>query len=200
MRSINFKYRIFYFIILFMTTLGITSFMYPTKELPKTMAKEFEPQDTFPVPRNIPNQLFYLQRTPNTNTVIYALNTKKDNSLDEDNPLKVFWVRYPEGGIHKDLSFIQRKFAYGISHKKNNDGTYTANMVAYKKRNLTLMKSLMDNAYHIYCLINKRDAILNRIFIRIDPGGSIFKPNVIYIELRGTDMQTKEVLIERIKP
>jgi Domain of unknown function (DUF4833) len=30
----------------------------------------------FPVPTGIPKQLFYLQRTQNTNTVIYELNIK----------------------------------------------------------------------------------------------------------------------------
>ena len=56
-----------------------------------------EPQDTFPVPVNIKNQLFYLQRTTNTNTVVYALNINAKGVLDESTPVKVFWIRYPEG-------------------------------------------------------------------------------------------------------
>ena len=193
---IGITYSIFSLVLL----LGAGSFVTVSAQQKIIASTVLEPQDTFPVPQNVPNQLFYLQRTANTNTVVYALNTKTDGSLDIDDPLKAFWIRYPEGGVKKDLSFIQRKFAYGISNKKNADGTYTANIVAYKKRNLTLMKSVLDNKYHIYCQINNRYAILNRIFIRIDPGGSLFKPNVIYIELKGTDMSNGSVLMERIKP
>ncbi len=195
----KFRYSILHFALLLIMLIGITSFTLPIGQS-HTAVTMMDPQDTFPVPQNVPNQLYYLQRTSNTNTVVYALNMKKDGSLDADNPVKVFWIRYPEGGVQKDLSFIQRKFAYGVTHKDKGDGTYTINMVAYKKHNLTLMKSVQDNKYHMYTLINNRYAILNRVFIRIDPGGSLFKPNVIYIELKGTDMENGKVIVERIKP
>ena len=195
----NWRFRIVHLALILIILIGITSFTEPIDESYNAVTM-IDPQDTFPVPQNIPNQLYYLQRTSNTNTVVYALNIKKDGNLDVDNPVKVFWIRYPEGGVQKDLSFIQRKFAYGVTHKDKGDGSYTVNMVAYKKHNLTLMKSVLDNKYHMYTLINNRYAILNRVFIRIDPGGSLFKPNVIYIELKGTDMENGKVIIERIKP
>lgn len=159
-----------------------------------------EPQDTFPVPANIKNQLFYLQRTTNTNTVIYALNVNPAGKLDESTPVKVFWIRYPEGGMHKELNFIQKAFAYGTMSQKNKDESYTIHLVAYKKKDLYLRKSPTDNSYRMYTLINHRNAALNRVFIRIDPGGTMFKPNVVYIELRGTDVATGKTIIERFKP
>ena len=67
-----------------------------------------DPQDTFPVPVGIKNQLFYLQRTTNTNTIIYSLNVNDKGELDESTPVKVFWIRYPEGGMRKELNFIQK--------------------------------------------------------------------------------------------
>ncbi|MDD2791882.1 MAG: DUF4833 domain-containing protein [Sediminibacterium sp.] len=159
-----------------------------------------EPQDTFPVPANIRNQLFYLQRTTNTNTVIYTLNVNAAGKLDESTPVKVFWIRYPEGGMHKELNFIQKAFAYGTMSEKNKDNSYTIHLVAYKKKDLYLRKSPTDNSYRMYTLINRRNAALNRVFIRIDPGGTLFKPNVVYIELRGTDVATGKPIIERFKP
>jgi len=159
-----------------------------------------EPQDTFPVPANIKNQLFYLQRTTNTNTVIYALNVNAAGKLDESTPVKVFWIRYPEGGMRKELNFIQKAFAYGTMSEKNKDESYTIQLVAYKKKELYLRKSPTGNSYRMYTLINRRNAELNRVFIRIDPGGTLFKPNVAYIELRGTDVATGKYIIERFKP
>jgi len=159
-----------------------------------------EPQDTFPVPANIKNQLFYLQRTTNTNTVIYALNVNAAGKLDESTPVKVFWIRYPEGGMHKELNFIQKAFAYGTMSQKNKDESYTIHLVAYKKKDLYLRKSATDNSYRMYTLINRRNAVLNRVFIRIDPGGTLFKPNVVYIELKGIDVATGKPIVERFKP
>jgi hypothetical protein len=71
--------------------------------------------------------------------------------------------------------------------------------VAYKKHSLTLMKA-SDNKYHMFTLINNRNAVLNRVFIRIDPGGSFWKPNVIYIELKGKDVETGKTVMERLAP
>ncbi len=159
-----------------------------------------DPQDSFPVPSNISNQLFYLQRTTNTNTIVYTLNANAKGVLDETNPIKVFWIRYPEGGMRKDLNYIQRSFAYGTLSTKNKDGTFSVRLVAYKKQELTLRKLPTESQYRIFTFINKKYAILNRVFIKIDPGGSLFKPNIVYIELKGIELATGKPILERFKP
>jgi len=63
-------------------------------------------KDKFPIPKE-DDQLFYLQRDPNTNTVIYTLNIN-DGEIDEHSPVKAHWIRYAEDGQRSDLSFIQR--------------------------------------------------------------------------------------------
>ncbi len=159
-----------------------------------------EPQDTFPVPYRITNQLFYLQRTTNTNTIVYSLNIGKDGKLIESNPVKVFWIRYPEGGMIKDLNMLQKTFAYGTLSHKNTDGSFAISLVSYKKYEMTLKKSPKNNGFAIHSLINKRDAILSRIFVKIDPGGSLFSPNIAYVEVLGRDAETGKPLMERFKP
>src|SRR5574343_54234 len=123
---------------------------------------ETDPQVTFPVPAGIKNQLFYLQRTTNTNTVIYSLNVNEKGELDESTPVKVFWIRYPEGGMRKELNFIQKAFAYGTISKKNKDGSFTIQLVAYKKKEFTLEKSPVDNTYKMYTLINNKESVTNK--------------------------------------
>lgn len=165
-------------------------------KMPITM----DPQDTFPVPTNIKNQLFYLQRTTNTNTVIYALNINDKGFLDESNPVKVFWIRYPEGGMQKDLNFIQKAFAYGTTSKKNKDGSFTIHLVAYKKKDFTLKKSPIDNTYKLYTLINNKESEIKRVFIKIDPGGTLFNPNIAYVEMKGREAISSKPIMERFKP
>lgn len=158
-----------------------------------------DPQDTFPVPNGNPNQLFYLQRTSNTNTIICELNIDGKGKLNEESPVHVFWIRYQEGGLHKELNYIQRVFAYGIKSIPQGNGTYKLHFVSYKKQTLMLMPSPKDNKYHVYANINQKQALLNRIFIKVD-GGTFWSPNVVYMEMKGTDPVTGKELVERFKP
>src|ERR1700712_4274015 len=89
-------------------------------------------QEKFPVPPNNSNQLFYLQRTSNTNTLIYELNFNH-NTLDNDEPVHVYWIRYNEKGQQEELNYIQRKFAYGIKSTLISKDKYQLNFVSYKK-------------------------------------------------------------------
>jgi hypothetical protein len=154
--------------------------------------------DSFPVPGNVPGLLFYIQRDPNTNTICYEINTDKNGNVRSGDPVNVFWIRYPEGGLRKDLNYFQRKFAYGINSKSIGDGSYELRSVAYSKLPLYLRKDKADQ-YHVYTTINKKECVLSRVFIRID-GGSFWSPNVLYIELRGKDVVTGKSIVQRIKP
>jgi hypothetical protein len=154
--------------------------------------------DTFPVPKKTPGLMFYIQRDPNTNTICYELNLDKAGKLEDDSPIHAYWIRYPEGGKIKDLNFIQRKFAYGINSKSVGNDQYELRSVAYSKLPLYLRKDDKDQ-YHVYVDIDKKECILNRIFIRID-GGTFWHPNVLYIELKGVNPATGKTVIQRIKP
>jgi hypothetical protein len=156
------------------------------------------PIDKFPIPGKLENLMFYIQRDPNTNTICYSLNLDHEGKIIEKEPIKVFWIRYPEGGQIKDLNYIQRKFAYGINSKKTATDLYDLRSVAYNKLPLILKKDA-SNKYHVYTKINKVDCIVERIFIRID-GGTMWSPNVLFIELKGTDPLTGKKQYERFKP
>ncbi|GGB89227.1 hypothetical protein GCM10011325_15920 [Dyadobacter sediminis] len=154
--------------------------------------------DDFPVPTNVPGLLFYIQRDPNSNTICYQLNVDKQGRISEKNPVNTFWIRYTDGGVRKDLNYLQRKFAYGINSKQTGNSSFELRSVAYSKMPLYLRKDSKDE-YHVYASINKRECILNRVFIHID-GGTFWSPNVLYIELKGTDTATGKTIIQRIKP
>ena len=157
-----------------------------------------DPVDTFPVPPSNPNSLFYLQRTPNTNTIICELN-QKNGVLDTDEPVKVLWIRYTEQRQRAELSWIQRHFAYGLKEKDIGNGTYELRFVSWKKTPMYLTRSSGDNRYHVFVNIDGRQAVLNRVYIRIDPGGTFWSPNVKYLELKAVDVQTGKEVIQRIK-
>lgn len=150
----------------------------------------------FPVPAGIPNQLFYLQRTSNANTIVCELNIK-NGVLNEDEPAHVFWIRYGDKGQRAELNFIQRKFAYGIKTTKLAKDKYELHFVSYKNYLMQLMKGA-DNKYYVFGPINDKQAIINRIFIKIN-GGSLWSPNIEYVEIKGTDPATGKEVVQRKK-
>lgn len=150
-----------------------------------------------PVPKE-EKQLFYLQRDPNTNTVIYTLNME-DGKIDENQPVKAHWIRYAEGGKRTGLSFIQRKFAYGVHHTKTGDQSFDIRLQAYKDLEISIRFNSKKDKYQAYTAIDDKEIVLERIFVRID-GGSYFKPDVRYIEVLGYDPITKSKVSQRFSP
>jgi Domain of unknown function (DUF4833) len=153
--------------------------------------------DKYPTPGDNVSRLFFVQRSPNTNTIIYELNNV-DGHLDPENPIHVYWIRYADKGEKEELNYIQRKFAYGLITRQTGTDQYDVRFVSYKKFPLTLMKT-GDGKYHIFATIAQKQMMLNRIFIQIE-GGSFWLPNVIYVELKGTDPSTGREITERFKP
>ncbi|WP_348620609.1 DUF4833 domain-containing protein [Pedobacter lusitanus] len=152
----------------------------------------------FPVPKGIANQLFYVQRDPNTNTIICELNVNGKGQVDKDNPVHVYWIRYTEDESRKELGYIQRKFAYGIESKALANDQFELRFVSHKKLPLYLTRSEDDKKYHVYVTVNNKKIQVERIFLRIE-GGSFWLPNVKYVEIKGVNTSTNALITERIK-
>lgn len=154
-----------------------------------------QPAD-FPVPTGNAKQLFFLQRTPNINTIVCELNYK-NGAIDKEDPVHVFWVLFQEGAKRQDLTYIQRKFAYGISAKEIGANKYELNFVSYKKYKMYLMLGA-DKQFHVYTTVNNKQILLSHIFVEIR-GGSFWTPHVEYVEISGTDPTTHVPIKERFK-
>ncbi|MBB5637875.1 phosphatidylglycerophosphate synthase [Pedobacter cryoconitis] len=152
----------------------------------------------FPVPKGIANQLFYVQRDPNTNTIICELNVNAKGQVDKDNPVHVYWIRYTEDESRKELGYIQRKFAYGIESKALPNDQFELRFVSHKKLPLYLSKDEDDKKYHVYVTVNNKKIQVERIFLRIE-GGSFWLPNVKYVEIKGLNTSNNTLITERIK-
>lgn len=203
MRNRMLVYRISILLFVFVC-MGFMELQQPPKKSNtplKTEAVVFtgEPQDTFPVPSGNPNQLFYIQRTTNINTIVYELNYNSNGVLNEEEPVHAFWIKYAEDKQRHELSYIQRVFAYGVKSQPLGNGSYKLHLVSYKKQPLYLMISPKDKKYHIYATMNQKEMMLNRIFAKVQ-GGTFWVPNVVYIEMKGYDPNTLKEVKERFKP
>lgn len=154
-------------------------------------------KDQLPVPKE-KNQLFYLQRDPNSNTVVYTVNLN-EGKIDEQKPINIHWIRYAEGGKRIDLSFIQRKMAYGVHHTKVSKTEFEIRIQAYKDLPIILKYNKDVDKYQTFTFIKNKKVVLERIFVRIT-GGSIFNPHVKYVEVSGYDPTTAKKVTHQFVP
>ncbi len=152
----------------------------------------------FPVPVYNANQLFYLQRNENINTLVYELN-EQNGSLNTKDPIHAFWILYAKKSQRQELTEIEKKFAYGIKIISTDKEQYTFSLISCPKIGLQLVKDA-DKKYHVYVTPYKQQMILQRIYIKVKEGGFKLEPNVEYIELKGTEVITGKEITERIKP
>jgi hypothetical protein len=163
----------------------------------KILSQNLKESNTdFPVPKGNPNQLFYLQRTKNTNTVIYELN-KKNGLLDSKNPIHIFWILFSSNEERQELSSIEKKYAYGITITAISSEEYEFTLVAYPKITLHLKKD-SDQNYHVYITLSGKVMILQRTFIKEKEGGFSLSPTIEYIDFFGIDVMSGKETNERI--
>ncbi|HEX7414938.1 MAG TPA: DUF4833 domain-containing protein [Bacteroidia bacterium] len=155
----------------------------------------------FPKPERTKTLLFYVQRTFNTNTLMYEMNMDDKDQVNLTNPIKIYWKNYAGDGKTESLNYIQRRYAYGLEVKLTDaeKKTFVFNFVSYKKKQIYLIKSTVENRYDAFLQINNRLLILSRVFIQIE-GGSFWVPKIKYIEVTGKDVSKNEEVVERIIP
>lgn len=158
-------------------------------------------ENMYPKPEGIDNLLFYVQRTINSNTIVYTLNQDTNGKINEQEPISAYWVKFAQGGKKEQLTYIQKKYAYGLRSKllDRDKGVFMVEFVSYDKKQLYLIKSIHDNKYHVYSYIKNRLSIVRNIFVQIE-GGTFWLPNVKYVELTAIDPNNSSVLTETIKP
>ncbi len=74
--------------------------------------------------------LFHIERNKNANIVQYDAQIKPDGMLYSKEPVVGYWIRLADQGQVKELTWIQKTFAYGFTVKLNKDeNTATLDMV-----------------------------------------------------------------------
>jgi hypothetical protein len=173
----------------------------PRLDYVKPVFSDLSNSDTFPVPPAKKNMLFYVQRTLNTNTIVYEVNYNKDSTLSAKDPVHIYWIHYASDGGIKDLSYIQRRYAYGLDVKMVDSVKllFKVNFVSYKKRDIFLVRSGSWKIYKACMLLHNKLSYIQRIFVQID-GGTFWVPRITYVEIIGTDITSGKPVTEKIIP
>lgn len=158
-----------------------------------------EISDRFPTPPDSPIRLFYIQRSSNANAVIYDANFLANRTLNPNNPVHTYWIRYAEKGAKEELTIIQRSLAYGLYMDpiKGDPTSFEGYFLAYRKRKFVVKLDPKGQPIALFP-INGKLQILKRVYVSVDD--SKFITHVNYIDLYGKDLSNTKDVYERFVP
>ena len=142
----------------------------------------------WPVPDDR-NQIFFVQRSTNPNTVVYTARYEADGAIDADDPVGVYWRRFNDDGAVRALNFIENRAAFGVRTDSLGNGQFDVRMRALPDLRLVLAEASDGPALYL-----PREAGVLRLsfaYLEIDDSGLV--PSVTNIILTGRDTQSGAV-------
>jgi hypothetical protein len=143
-----------------------------------------------------PNQLFYVQRSPNSNTVIYAAKLDAQGNFDSQAPVEAYWRKFNIDGSRQPLNFIERMMAYGVKLEAHKAGQPIAFTIAsLPQRRLTLS---MDAQHHPQATmtIGAHTVKVIYVYLQVEEGGLM--PNVPSLDIFGIDTANGKAVHEHL--
>jgi len=143
-----------------------------------------------------PNQLFYVQRSPNSNTVVYAAKLDAQGNFDGHAPVDAYWRKFNIDGSRQPLNFIERMMAYGVKLNARKDGQpLTFSIAALPQRRFTLS---MDAQHHPQATmaIGSRTVKVAYVYLQVVEGGLL--PSVPSLDVMGTDLANGKAVHEHL--
>jgi len=169
---------------------------------PKARTQSVTTADTLPVARpdfprpSDPKMLFFIQRSMNSNTVVYAA-TSAAGKLDCRQPLKVFWRRFNTTGERKPLNLLERTMAYGIkSRRTNRAGECEIRFVAVPDRTAILRRA-DDGRLELSMVMGGRTVTPVYAYVEVNESGLM--QTVDRVRLYGLDKGSGEAVVETIE-
>jgi hypothetical protein len=168
-----------------------------TAFLPAARASHVTGFNGYPVPHD-KNQIFFVQRSMNPNTIVYTARLNDKGMLDPRRPVDVFWRRFNDEGEKRDLSFLERTGAFGVTAERvrNQKSAFRVSVVSYPERPALL--TVVDGRPRLEGKVAGEPAELIAAFLHLDESGSV--PSVTRVDLVGRSLATGKELKESFEP
>jgi hypothetical protein len=118
----------------------------------------------WPTP-NDAGQVFFLQRSTNPNTVVYAIQPQ-DAQASDDSTVAAYWRRYNTDGSIRALGFLERTQAFGVRMGTREGAAVRLKIRAVPQFDLRL--KWQDGAPVLALMIDGRDFSLISAYLEID--------------------------------
>ncbi len=143
-------------------------------------------------------RLFYMQRTGNSDTIVYDANLTASGGFNQRNPIHIYWHR--SQGQTEELNYLQRTKGYGVKFSPSGRANeYLFQLVAYPQRWFRLLKDECGEPA-VLLSVAGREVYLKRAYIHLEPAAFGLRPTIHYIEIFGVDTQTGEKAYEKLVP
>jgi len=153
-------------------------------------------QADYPEPAKTSTRLFYMQQSKNYNTFVYDVNIK-DGVIDSSQPINQYRIVYTQNGVKKPLSWIQKKFAYGMIVLESTPNLFKLRLTSKKGIYFYLNYDESKGA-RIYVTVNDHKMYLNKMFIQAKKGTFGINVEVEYALFYGEDSITGKPIIEKV--
>lgn len=141
--------------------------------------------------------LFTIGRSRDADEIFYTIK-QHSNKLDRDEPIEIFWLKRTKNGKTEPLTWIQKRFSYGLKYLSVSEQSAIFQFVSYDKRVFELKKD-SKGEFKVYTMSQGQEVEVNRIFISIT-GGSFWFPEISKVELYALVGNTGEKVIETVIP
>ncbi len=156
------------------------------------------PGAVYPSPdKSETEMVFYVQRSLNANTVVYAARLTAQGRLDPERPIEAYWRNYESGGRRSHLNWQERLLAYGVQWKPHQQAGYQVNIVSSKEHQGHLYQDAFG-VLRLEGLISGRRAYLSCAYVQLKDDRATI-PSVLYVDLYGRDLKNGDPLHERIQ-
>ncbi|MEL7114284.1 MAG: DUF4833 domain-containing protein [Pseudomonadota bacterium] len=153
-------------------------------------------QPSWPVP-NDRNQMFYLQRSTNKNTIVYAVRYDGAGNIDASNPVSVYWRRFNTDGAAKGLKSVERRFAYGVNaSRRDRAGEFLVTLKPLPQLPM-LLRQVGPGRSELWARIGGKSVRATYAYVTIDEGGLI--PKVTAFSIFGIDPTTGRAIGETFR-
>jgi hypothetical protein len=185
--------------------IGVTLGGVTCEAVARDLDSHVEELDRIPAVRteySVPNEhnmLFYIQRSANSNTVVYAARLDGQDHIDPDTPVDAYWRLFNIDGNTRPLNFVERLLAYGVksvSHARQG-GAITFKIAALPERQLTLAE---DGEGHPEALTSFGNRTVRLIYVYLQVDDSGLTPSVTALDLFGLEQGTGKALREHVIP
>jgi len=139
--------------------------------------------------------LFVVKHSKSPNMVVYEAKRTAKKDLDPQKPVDVYWLMKTKGAKTEALTFIEWKMAFGFKLQTILRGkSYKINLNAIKDQEITITQNQQGRVEGLMKL-NGVLTKLKEVFIKFEY--SLFWPDVKYVDFKGVDIVTGELITQR---
>ena len=148
--------------------------------------------------KNTNYSLFKIERSRDADEIYYDVNLNSMGELKTRNQIHIYWIKKTKGGKKEGLTWIQKKFGYGLKYDQVTSSEARFQFVSHIKRSFILKKD-KKGFFKVFAIYENTMLEVKKLFIQFD-GGTFLSPKISKVELLTCNQETGEEVREIINP